>query len=228
MTKLELFLELAKPDARGVSRWVSKEEFVGKYKDLQLGNGGSWCRKSSALAKKYIVETDKTLSSGPAIDRIRLNGFNRADTFNQAIRADIKAFYKDKNCVMLGICGTSENTKIEIDHKDGRKDDRRVSDLQQQRKEDFQPLCKAANDVKRQICKRCKETDKRWDAKNIKGNPYSFYNENENYEAELGCVGCYQYDPVAYRKESCRKISEEAAKTTAEYIMKKLYGADEE
>ncbi|MEJ8583379.1 hypothetical protein JSO63_07250 [Riemerella anatipestifer] len=41
MTKTELFLELAKPDSNGVSRWVSVNEFIGKYKALQLGNGGS-------------------------------------------------------------------------------------------------------------------------------------------------------------------------------------------
>ncbi len=78
MTKTELFIELAKPNKRSVSRWVSVAEFVGLYKDLQLGNGGSWCRKSSSLAKKYIVEFDKSITSGNSIDRIRLNGFNIA------------------------------------------------------------------------------------------------------------------------------------------------------
>ena len=97
MTKTELFLELAKPNKNGVSRWVKVSEFVGKYKDLQLGNGGSWCRTSSTLAKKYIVEFDKTISSGNSIDRIRLNGFNLQKSFNQNIRQDIKDFYKTQN-----------------------------------------------------------------------------------------------------------------------------------
>lgn len=223
MTKTELFLELAKPDKNGFSRWVNISEFTGKYKDLQLGNGGSWCRKSSALARKYNLEFDKSKTKGNSIDAIRLIGFNTCETFNQAIRKDIKDFYKSQNCVMLGINGNSENTKIEIDHKDGRKDDWRVSNSQTQRFEDFQPLCKAANDVKRQICKRCKETDKRWDAKNIKGNPYSFYDGDENYTDELGCKGCYQYDPVEYRKICTKKISIEASEHTADYIMNKIY-----
>lgn len=223
-TKTELFLELANPDKTGKSRWVKSTEFVGKYKDLQLGNGGSWCRASSSLAKKYIVEFDKSLTSGNSIDAIRLNGFKTEKTFSQAIRKDIKDFYKDKNCVMLGVRGTSENTKIEVDHKDGRKDDWRVSDPKTQKFEDFQPLCKAANDAKRQICINCKETDKRWDAKNILGNPYSFYKGDENYTEDLGCVGCYQYDPVEYRKESVKKITEEASRETTDFIMKKLYG----
>lgn len=227
MSKKDLFLTLAKPDKNGISRWVSVSEFVGIYKDLQLGNGGSWCRASSNLAKIYIVEFDKSKTNGNSIDAIRLNGFNKKVHFNQSIREDIKNFYKDKKCVMLGVCGKSENTKIEIDHKNGRKDDFRISDKKSQKLDDFQPLCKAANDIKRQICKTCKETNKRWNAKNISGNPYSFYAGDENYTQELGCVGCYQYDPVAYRKKSSEKLIKEASKNTAKFIMEKLYGSDE-
>jgi hypothetical protein len=222
MTKTELFLELAQPDENGLSRWVPVTEFVGKYKDLQLGNGGSWCRAISTLAKKYIVKLDKSITAGNSIDAVRLNGFNTEKSFNQNIRQDIKDFYKNKNCVMLGINGNSENTKIEIDHKDGRKGNHRVSILKTQKQEDFQPLCKTANDVKRQICKNCKRTDTRWDAKNIKGNPYSFYDGNEIYTDELGCKGCYQYDPVEYRKTTVQKISKEVC----DNIMNKLYPED--
>lgn len=221
-TKTELFIELAKPNEKGISRWVDVSEFVDMYKDLQLGNGGSWCRASSTLAKIYLIDFDKSKTSGNSIDAIRLNGFNVEKAFNQNIRQDIKQHYKDKNCVMLGIKGNSENTKIEIDHKNGRKDDDRVSNIKTQILEDFQPLTKAANDAKRQICKKCKETDKRWNAKNLKGNPYSFYEGDENYTKELGCVGCYQYDPVAYRKTSVMKISKEVT----ENILKKLYPDD--
>lgn len=223
MTKTELFLDLAKPDNNGISRWVNVSEFIGKYIDLQLGNGSSWCRASSSLAKRYIVEFDKSQTSGNSIDSIRLNGFNQNIQFQQNIRQDIKNFYKTKNCVMLGINGKSENTKIEIDHKNGRKNDLRVSNTDTQLLEDFQPLCKAANDAKRQICKNCKETNKRWSAKNILGNPYDFYQGDENYSEELGCVGCYQYDPVEYRKSSVKRISEDASKHTTDFIFKTLY-----
>ena len=221
---MELFLRIAKPDENGVSRWVRTTEFVNEYEALKFGNGGSWCRASSSLAKKYKIELDKTLTSGNSIDAIRLNGFRSDESFNQNIRADIKSYHKDKNCVMLGIQGSSENTKIEIDHKDGRKEDMRVSDVNTQRLEDFQPLSKAANDAKRQICKRCRETGKRWDAKNLEGNPYSFYEGDENYTEELGCVGCYQFDPVDYRKQTVRRIVGEVSCDSVEYVMEKLYG----
>lgn len=223
ISKTKLFLQLAKPNSNGISRWVSVCEFVGIYEDLKLGNGGSWCRKNSTLSKKFIVEFNKNITAGNSIDAIRLNGFNTCENFNQNIRNDIKEYYKNQNCVMLGVNGNSENTQIEIDHKDGRKNNLRIANLALQTKEDFQPLCKAANDIKRQICKVCKETNKRWDAKNIKGNPYSFYQGDENYNNNLGCVGCYQYDPVEYRKTCVRKISLEVS----ENILKKLYPEDE-
>lgn len=226
ITNKSLFLELAQPNEQGISRWVNVKEFVGKYKRLQLGNGFSWGRRNSSLAKEYRVEVNKSLTSGSSIDAIRLNGFNLERHFNQSIRQDIKNHYKNQPCVMLGIKGFSENTRIEIDHKDGRKNDLRVSDINSQTIEDFQPLSKAANDVKRQICKRCKETNKRWSAKNIKGNPFAFYEGDENYTNELGCVGCYQYDPVAYRKMMVKKVSELAAENAINNVLNTLYPED--
>lgn len=218
-SKKDLFIELANPNENGVSRWVKVTEFVGKYKSLQLGNGGDFCRKNSTLRKEYNVEFDKSITPGNRIDAIRLTGFNDEQVFSQSIRKDICDVIRQRRCVMLGVNGSSENTTIEVDHKDGRKDDMRVSDQATQRLEDFQPLCKAANDIKRQICKNCKMYDKRWDARNIEGNPYSFYEGDENYDETLGCVGCYQYDPVEYRIRSAKRLSTE----TIDFIMNKLY-----
>ena len=219
----ELFLELAQPDENGVSRWVNISEFSGRYEGLKLGNGLSWGRKSSTLAKKYIIEVDKTQTSGNRVDRIRLNGLNKQNIFSQRINPHIVAEIRKRKCVMLGVNGFSENTLIEVDHKDGRKNDMRVSNPSTQCLDDFQPLCKAANDVKRQICKECKRTNRRWSAKNIAGNPYDFYDGNEIYTEELGCVGCYQYDPVEYRKRSIQKVCRAASDHTVEFIFKQLY-----
>ena len=220
---IDLFLELAQPNKEtGVSRWVYTSEFDGRYKDLALGNGLSWGRKSSRLQRIYKVEVERA-GKGNGITGIRLTGYNEDPHFSQNIRQDIKDEICKRKCVMLGVKGTSENTIIEVDHKDGRKDDMRVSDMATQRIEDFQPLCKAANDIKRQICKLCKMTDKRWDAKNISGNPYSFYEGNEYYTEELGCRGCYQYDPVEYRIQTARRLSEEAIQQSVDFVMRKLY-----
>lgn len=223
MIKTQFLIELAKPDKNGKSSWVSVSDFIGKYKSLQLGNGGSWCRKSLRLVKKYIGVFDKTVTSGNSIDGIHLNRFNTEKSFNKNIRQNIKDFYVNQNRVMLGINGNSESTKIEIAHKDSRKDSYRISTPAIKKLLDFQPLSKTVNDVKRQICKRCKETNKHWNAKNLKGNPFEFYFGDENYTEEVGCKGCYQYDPVEYRKTVVIKVSKMAAKEAVDAVFKKLY-----
>lgn len=112
MTKTELFLKLANPNKDGISRWVSISEFIGEYSDLTFGNGASWARKESTLAKKYVIEFDKSKTPGNSIDRIRLNGFNN-DKFSQHIRSDIKKAIKSQRCVILG------TSSPEVDHKNG-------------------------------------------------------------------------------------------------------------
>lgn len=163
-------------------------------------------RNNSSLAKEFNLEFDKGQTLGNSIDRIRLNGYNTECVFNQNIRQDIKNHYKQQCCAMCGVHGNSENTQIEVDHKDGRKDDSRVSDSNAQTFDDFQALCKACNDKKRQICKECKETGYRFDATKIPGNYYSFYEGETEYD---GCVGCYQYDPIQYRKTCNDRIYNE-------------------
>ena len=198
-TQQELFLELAQPNEHGVSRWVNTSEFVGKYSTLELLNGLSWGRKSSTLAKTYIVETDKSITPGNKIDRIRLNGFNTCQTatHSQSIRSDIKKEIAQKRCVILGTNRSCDH-KTEVDHKDGRKDNPRVMNTATQTLDDFQPLSKPANDAKRQFCKECKASGKRYDAK-LLGYPVSFTQGDESYTQELGCIGCFWYDPVAFR-----------------------------
>ena len=198
MTKTELFIQLAQPNSNGISRWVSVSEFVGEYACLTFGNGASWARKESTLAKKYVIEFDKSISSGNGIDRIRLNGFNSSD-YSQYIRADIKKAIKARRCVVLG------TSNPEVDHKNGMKNEGRVMRNENQRLEDFQPLSKAANDAKRQFCKECRQTGIRYDAK-LLGYPISYYSGGaEHHNEENACIGCYWYDPLEFKKHLTRK-----------------------
>ncbi len=193
MTKTELFIQLAQPNSYGESRWVSVSEFVGEYACLTFGNGASWARKESALAKKYIIVFDKNITSGNGIDRIKLNGFNNGD-YSQYIRADIKKAIKSRRCVVLG------TSNPEVDHKNGMKNEGRVMRNENQRLEDFQPLSKAANDAKRQFCKECRQTGIRYDAK-LLGYPISYYSGiAEHKNEENACIGCYWYDPIEFKK----------------------------
>lgn len=54
-----------------------------------------------------------------------------------------------------------------------------------------------------------------------------FYEGNENYTEKLGYKGCYQYEPIEYRKQSVKWITKEASENMTEFIMKKLYRDDE-
>ncbi|MCB0456161.1 MAG: hypothetical protein R2776_06800 [Flavobacteriaceae bacterium] len=56
MTKTELFLVLTKPNKNSFYRWVYNTKFIEDYKNLQLGNVGSWCRASSSLTKKFYPQ----------------------------------------------------------------------------------------------------------------------------------------------------------------------------
>ena len=194
-SKPYLFLELAKPNKNGVSRWVSKTEFVGKYSPLVFKNGADWCRKESTIAKYFYIEFDKDATAGNGVDRIRLNGYKSEEDRigNQTIRSDIKNYYKNQRCVIL------YTSNPEVDHKNGWKNDSAMN-VKTQKMEDFQPLSKAANDAKRQFCKECRRSGKRFDAKQI-GYPMSFYKGDENHHGDAnGCIGCFWYDPIEFRK----------------------------
>ena len=179
-TLTQTFLELAKPNDEGCSKVI----------DITFGNGGSWCRTGSKLTETFIVKINK---NGVKIVSIELCGWNREIQFDQRIKKEIVEELRNKACVFTG-----STNNIEIDHKDGRKNDLSLNDVKNQTKDSFQPTCKSANDFKRQKCKECKKTDKRWKATCIEGNPIDFYKGDEDYNGT--CEGCYLYDPVAYRK----------------------------
>lgn len=195
-TKPDLFVELANPNSDGVSRWVSKSEFVGKYSPLMFQNGADWCRKESTIARYYYVEFDKSVTPGNGVDRIRLNGYKKPEDRlgSQSIRSDIKQYYKQKRCVVLG------TSNPEVDHKNGWKNDDSVMNIATQKMEDFQPLSKAANDAKRQFCKECRATGERFDAKRL-GYPMSYCKGCKMHDGTAtGCEGCFWYDPIEFRK----------------------------
>ena len=194
-SKTALFIELANPDEKGISRWVYKSEFVGKYEPLMFRNGGDWCRSGTSIHKYFIVDIEHAKTVGRPIEKIKLCGFRNEDNLgNQTIRDNIKNFYKNQRCVILG------TSNPEVDHKNGRKNDIRVLQTETQKLEDFQPLSKHANDAKRQYCKECKQTERRYDAKKL-GYPISFYKGNEMHDGSVnGCEGCFWYDPIEFRR----------------------------
>ena len=197
ITKGDLFLELAQPDQDGFSKRVPIEKFVGKYQSLQLGNGGGWCRSDGPLGQKYNIHRIKEKNK---ITAIELHGFNK-NPIKKPIPSAIKKQITALPCVVLGI-----HARIEVDHKDGRLDDPRLTDPDRVNVDDFQPLSKSVNNAKRQHCKRCRETDERFDAKTL-GYPVSQVKGDGKYRGS--CIGCYWYSPKTFNASMTHKENSE-------------------
>ena len=86
------------------------------------------------------------------------------------------------------------------------KNESRVMNNENQKLSDFQPLSKAANDAKRQYCKECRASGKRFDAK-LLGYPMSYYEGVAEHQGEENaCIGCYWYDPLEFKRHLIEKI----------------------
>ena len=218
-SKIELFKKLG--NYNNETRFVNVSEFVGEYASLQLGNGGSWCRESQ-FGKKYKFVTvkkngkinpsrncseedkarvalpaDFVIQTGISIALIKIIGPYDASSSTRAIRADIKAAFKDSVCV---VCGTGNP---EIDHKNGLYNDPRVLSTKTQRVDDFQPLCKHCNDQKRQTYKWQTENGRRYPTTKIPSHSIDFVEGDEKYDPNdpNAMVGTYWYDPVEFMKK---------------------------
>lgn len=96
-----------------------------------------------------------------------------------------------QRCVVLDV-----GSSIEVDHKNGKYDELSNIELENQKIDDFQPLSKAANDAKRQHCKDCIKTGKRYDARRL-GYKEGWVVGDENTSP---CIGCYWYDPKRFNQ----------------------------
>lgn len=177
---------MAQPDEQGFSRKVYVTEFTGKYRVLVMGNGGSWCRKEGALGRVFNIERHKERST---IVYVRLHGYNKNPS-GSFIPVRIREQMRGLPCAVLGIC-----TNTEIDHKDGRKDNPRLQNPSRVSVDDFQVLTKAVNDAKRQHCRKCRETNRRFNAKSL-GFRKSQIKGNGKYRGT--CIGCYWHDPKTF------------------------------
>ena len=191
--KPALFIELAKPDETGNSRKVFTSEFVGKYAKLNsFGNGGDWCRSDGNLAKIYIVE--RFVEKG-SIVAIQLFGLNTKKQIQKQIRSDIVKEISYQKCAVLNI------SNVEVDHKDGHRDDYENLKPENQKLEDFQPLSPAVNKAKRQHCKVCRETKQRFDGI-VLGFSKGAWAGNGKYRGTY--VGCYWHDVKKFNQEISR------------------------
>jgi len=152
---------------------------------LNTINGGDWCRSDGSLGKYFNIDRIKLKGK---IVGVQLVGYKKIH-FDKNIKKEIFEFYKKLPCKILSVVGEY----IEIDHKDGRKDDYGMP--KNQKKEHFQPLHKSANVSKRQHCKDCKKTGKRFNATRL---GYKVAQWIGPLEYKGSCVGCFWYDPAEF------------------------------
>lgn len=189
-TKAWQFFEICELDYEtGFSKLVAIEEL--EHYGLKTTNGGDWCRSDGPLGKYFNIF--RTLAKGK-ISAVQLVGYKK-NSFSNKINNDIRDFYKNEDCRILAVGGQY----IQIDHKDGRKDDFDMPS--EQSIDDFQPLHQNANSAKRQHCKECKNTNIRFNAKKL-GYSVPQWIGAEEYNGS--CLGCFWYDPQEFNA----KISE--------------------
>ena len=181
------------PDREGRSDWVRVDELIEvlpECKDLGGHNGSSMFTRR--IAKDFLCTPEHAKRrAGPRIVERRFVGLTKGREERYPIRSDIRKAVGSEPCAVLGT-----KAMVEVDHKDGRKDDPRVNKLKLQRAQDFQPLHKTANNVKRSACQKCRTSNKRFDATNL-GFTAGWSEGGEQYEGT--CVGCYWYDPIEFR-----------------------------
>lgn len=186
-----IFEKYASP-VEGYSRKITIDELLRIHPNFRSTNGNQWARSDSSwLGKKYHIVRDHENGS---VHSIKLDGFNN-DSINKfrGIKSEIVKALRNERCCILDIKSSKGN---EIDHKNGKYDSLANIDSSTQKLEDFQVLSKAANDAKRQHCKVCKETGKRYDARR-KGYSSAYIVGNEDSKT---CVGCYWYDPYHFNE----------------------------
>ena len=210
-----IFEFCAKPDENGSSEWVDILK-ISKICPLFITtNGGAWYRDNQTyLGKKYIFLPYK-LDVNEQGDNFKNRFKKRLVRFktdeekgNTPIREIpdeiIYKFNKEKRdgTAQSAVSGSREN--LEIDHKNGRYDNTTSDKYDELTEDDFQYLTKHENDIKREVCKKCRNTGLRFDARQT-GWPISVsYGEleyNPNLDAKCGCVGCWWFDPKLFIKQ---------------------------
>lgn len=189
MSKIQLFLELANPDEIGISRKIYAVEFVDKYKSLRSGNGYKW---PEALIGKY-----EFVRGGKGDNWfIQLTGLSTI-LKNRMVSKSIHEEIRMKPCEHTGY-GDLSSDRIEVDHRNGRYNQPEALNVREQKSEHFMSLTRRANLQKREDCKKCRLTDKRFDAKTL-GYKKSVVSGDLNYEGT--CEGCYWFSPIEFRQK---------------------------
>lgn len=186
-----------KPNAMGVSRWVGYKELRDFYKKYDAenperalalfggpgGNGSNFFTRPSYAASEFNIEGRPNHRR----EETRFNGLSsNIAPSNQAIPSCVDRVISAQDCAFTG----KHDTTIVVDHKDGRHNTG-SDDIS-----DYQPLKRAINKLKETHCKRCKRSNRRFDAREL-GYAIGWIHGDAAYNGT--CAGCYWYDIHYFR-----------------------------
>ena len=147
-------------------------------------------------------DDDYTKGKAGAVLYIKFYGFAEKKITSQGIRADISKSIKKNACCS---CGTTHN--IECDHKNDlwEYNDERIGHREKQTIDDFQPLCKHCNDVKRGIKAKTIKEKKRQPAP---GFPVDFVEGSDMFDIKdpNWYKGAYWGDVAYFKSKLYKKI----------------------
>lgn len=194
-TKLQALLVAMKVDPK-TGKSISEDEGWYLISDLEklvgfnvAGNGSPYFNNDRGLGRLHSYEKEKI---GNKIIKVRLTGYRIKDLNNNKPR--IPKFVRDYYSKMYPYCVFDYSGYDVIDHKNGRPPfPKNPTEL------DFQPASTHANDTKRKHCYKCNNTGKRFDARKL-GFILGWIKGTEDFNKQINCVGCYLYDPIAFRK----------------------------
>lgn len=191
MTAADIFIK-EYIDENGISEIIFIDDLIKSFgEQFKSNNGCQWARKGSKLDKKYILrrynakEMDVVTERSNKIVAIQTLGF-RGSIENHSIPQKVYSNLKDAPCVILGV----KTSDMEIDHKNGKYDAIQYSE------DDFQKMSKAANDAKREHCKKCNSTKQRFCASQLGYSIDFIFGDVDSPD----CIGCYWYDPYLFNK----------------------------
>ena len=167
----------------GECPWISQIDFL-KY-GFKTGNGMMRHGIPEGFPKGMLWETER---QGNAIVRIRCLGFTDKPQLTHRIRSDIRKEISSKPCIITG-----STVNVEVDHRAGNKQHPLhiyVDDVSKQSVDDFMPLCRALNQIKRETCKQCI-------ASGTRPNQPPFLGGGPMKPGE-GCNGCFWMHPELY------------------------------
>jgi hypothetical protein len=136
-------INLFKPNADGKSQWITREAI-----DKTILN---WGKNGNARHGIYFGDNrykwEKKSGRFGKITALRTIGHSDNELYGatRPVRPDIKTYFKKLPCLH---CGSTSG--VVADHKNGLYNDPRVLNTETQINEDFQPLCKGCNTIKRE------------------------------------------------------------------------------